>query len=135
MLLRWKMGIWGLIFGVTVLHSIEPDFERLFPISPYEQIHQTLIKVWEQQGKSEQQIYQLTKLIELINGLKSIRSQVSKDKQNSSDLDYQVRLLDFIQLSLIELEPSKNSIKTATNNKNQVLKLLAKARIALLELN
>jgi len=128
MLLRWKMGIWGLIFGVTVLHSTEPDFERLFPISPYEQIHQTLIKVWEQQGKSEQQIHQLTKLIKIISELKQIRSQASNVKKNSSDLDYQVRLLDFIQLSLVQPEVLQNST-------NQVIKLLAVVRTALMELN
>ncbi len=128
MLLRWKMGIWGLIFGVTVLHGTEPDFERLFPISPYEQIHQTLIKVWEQQGKSEQQIHQLTKLIKIISELKQIRSQASNVKQNSSDLDYQVRLLDFIQLSLVQPEVLQDST-------NQVIKLLVVVRTALMELN
>lgn len=125
MLLRWNLGIWGLLIMSNisvVLKSLEPDFERLFPVSPYEQVHQTLIKIWEQQGQVEQQVYYLTRLIELIGNLKWLRSQPFEIKQNSCDLDYQVRLLDFIQLNL------------TNSSTDQVARLLAVARTALVEL-
>lgn len=133
------LGSWGLIFTVFIINGAEPDFERLFPISTYEQVHQTLIKVWNQQRYPEQQIVQLTKLMVLIDDLKRARSQLSENKQNRSDLDYQIRLLDYIRLDLAKVKLTKKFAESGNNlspennlnHANQVASLLALVRVAL----
>jgi hypothetical protein len=138
-MLRWVRGSWGLILSTLLsttwlVSNSEPDFERLFPISTYERVHQTLIKVWEQQNSPAQQVVQLTKLIGLIGELQRSRSQLWETKQNRSDLDYQVRLLDYIELDFSKNKLAKNRAiqdQDFTGQTEQVIKLLALVRLAL----
>lgn len=137
MLWRNYLGSWGLIWTVFTMRCDEPDFERLFPISIYERVHQALIKVWEQQNSPEQQVVQLTKLIGLIAELKQARAQLCETKQKCSDLDYQVRLLDYIELELAKNKLTRNwatQDQNFTYHVSQVTKLLALVRLALVNL-
>ena len=130
----WSLGIWGLVLSAIMLNlrGAEPDFERLFPISPYEQVYQALIKVWGYQHNSEKQLNQLTKLMVLVDELGCARSQIYAVKQNASDLDYLVRLLDHIQLQLPRKQVSQDQVKQAYNH--QLTELLSLVRIALVKL-
>lgn len=141
-MLRWVRGSRGLVLSMSLSATLlnynsEPDFERLFPISTYERVHQALIRIWEQQDGPEQQVVQLTKLIGLIGELQRSRSQMGETKQNRSDLDYQVRLLDYIELDLAKTKLTKNRAmpeQDFTDQADQVIKLLALVRLALVNL-